>query len=108
MVGGEKKCNIQILQVPPRKLRVRHDLDLALALLGDLDRVAEVADAVVDLDLVVQELLEGGDVEDLVRRGLGGVDDELFVLRTRASSVPPGAGLCLLVYFASLAEMAGG
>ncbi len=53
------------------------DLDLALALLGDLDGVAEVADAVVDLDLVVQELLEGGDVEDLVRRGLGGVDDEL-------------------------------
>lgn len=63
-----------------------HDFDFALTaaaaalLLGDLDRVAEVADAVVDLDLVVQKLLEGGDVEDLVGCGLRGVDDELFFL----------------------------
>jgi hypothetical protein len=57
---------------------VCNDLDLALALLGDLDGVAEVSDAAVYLDLVLEELLEGGDVEDLVGRRLGRVDDELL------------------------------
>jgi hypothetical protein len=56
---------------------VGNDLDLALALLGDLDGVAEVANTAVDLDLLVQELLEGRNIEDLVARGLRGVDDEL-------------------------------
>lgn len=54
-----------------------NDLDLALALLRDLDGLAEVADAALNLDLLVQELLEGGDIEDLVARGLRSVDDEL-------------------------------
>lgn len=54
-----------------------HDLDLAVALLADLDRLAEVVGAPVDLDAVVQELLECGDIEDLVRCRLRGVDDEL-------------------------------
>lgn len=53
------------------------DLDLAVTDLGDLDGLAEVADAALNLDLLVQELLEGGDIEDLVARGLRGVDDEL-------------------------------
>jgi hypothetical protein len=57
---------------------VRNDLDLAITGLGDDDVVAEVADTALDLDAVVQELLEGGDVEDLVARGLRGVDDELL------------------------------
>jgi hypothetical protein len=60
---------------------MRNDLDLPVALLGDLHDVAEVADAAVDLDLVVQEFLEGGDVEDLVAGGLRGVDDELQSVR---------------------------
>ena len=53
------------------------DLDLAVTLLGDLDGVAEIADTAINLDLLVQKLLEGGDVEDLVASRLGGVDDEL-------------------------------
>jgi hypothetical protein len=57
---------------------VCNDLDLALTLLGDLDDIAEVADTAIDLDLVLEELLEGGDIEDLVRRRLRGVDDELL------------------------------
>ena len=56
------------------------DLDLAVADLLDGDGIAEVADAAVDLDLVLQELLEGGRVEDLVAGGLRGVDDELLRL----------------------------
>jgi hypothetical protein len=56
---------------------VGDDLDLALAGLGDLDVVAEVTNATVDLDLVLEELLEGGGVEDLVASGLLSVDDEL-------------------------------
>jgi hypothetical protein len=57
---------------------VRNDLDLAIALLGDLDDLAEVAGAALNLDAVVEELLEGLDVEDLVVDGLRAVDDELL------------------------------
>lgn len=60
------------------------DLDLALAGLGDDDLVAEVADAALNLDAVVEELLEGGDVEDLVAHGLRSVDDELLKHLIRA------------------------
>lgn len=55
-----------------------NDLDLAVTLLGDLDRVAQVADATLDLDLLVQELLKGRDIEDLVAGGLRSVDDKLL------------------------------
>lgn len=54
-----------------------NDLDLAISLLADLDVVAEVSSAALNLDTVVEELLEGLDVEDLVVDGLGAVDDEL-------------------------------
>lgn len=57
-----------------------NDLDLALALLLDNNVVAEVVGAAVDLDAVLEELLKGGDVEDLVAGGLRGVDDELLGL----------------------------
>lgn len=57
---------------------MRNDLDLAVGLLADLDHVAEVAGAALDLDAVVEELLESGGVEDLVVDGLGAVDDELY------------------------------
>ena len=54
-----------------------HDLNLALTLLADLHRVAQVADSAIDLNAVVKELLKGSHVEDLVRRWLGGIDGEL-------------------------------
>lgn len=69
---------LQVLEVATRQLVVGNDLDLAVTLLGDLDGLAKVADTTLDLDLLVQELLEGGDIEDLVRGRLGGVDDELL------------------------------
>lgn len=53
------------------------DLDLSIADLLDLDDITEVANTAVDLDLVLEELLEGADVEDLVAGGLRSVDDEL-------------------------------
>lgn len=56
---------------------MRHHFYLPFPLLGDLHHITEVSDAVVDFYLLVQELLEGGDVEDFVRGGLGGVDYEL-------------------------------
>lgn len=49
---------------------MRDHLDLPLALLAYLHDVAKVSDTAIDLDLVVEELFEGGDVEDLVRGGL--------------------------------------
>lgn len=67
----------QVLEVPARELLVRNNLNLAIAGLADLDCVAKVASAAVDLYAVVQELLESGDVEDLVIDGLGCVDHEL-------------------------------
>jgi len=57
---------------------VRHDLDLAIASTLDFDLVAEVAGAAFDLDAVVQELLEGGKIEDLVGNGLRAVDGVLL------------------------------
>ena len=55
-----------------------HHLDLALSLLANLNGVAQVPDAAVYLDLVVEEFLKGRDIEDLVRGGLRSVDDELW------------------------------
>lgn len=63
-----------------------NNLNLAIARLGDLNIVAEVSDAALDLDAVVQELLESGDVEDLVAGRLGGVDDELSDYQHTCSS----------------------
>jgi hypothetical protein len=56
---------------------VCYNLDLAISNLGDLNDLAEVSDTAINLDLVLEKLLEGGDVEDLVAGGLRGVDDEL-------------------------------
>jgi hypothetical protein len=56
---------------------VGDDLDLALTSLADDNVVAEVVGAALNLDAVLEELLEGSDVEDLVAGGLGSVDDEL-------------------------------
>lgn len=71
-------CDVQVLQVAAGELLVSNDLDLALALLGDGNGVAEVTGAALNLDAVVKELLESLDVEDLVVDGLGAVDDVLL------------------------------
>jgi hypothetical protein len=68
---------LQVLEVTTRELLVRNDLDLALSLLANLDDIAKVADTAVNLYLVLEELLEGGDIEDLVACRLRSIDDEL-------------------------------
>lgn len=75
---GRLRWCIQVLEVATRELLVSDNLDLALTDLGDGNNITEVSGATVNLDLVLEELLEGGDVEDLVRRWLGSVDDELL------------------------------
>ena len=72
---------LQVLEVATREGNVSNDLDLAIAGLGDDDLVTEVTDTALDLDTVVEELLEGGDIEDLVASRLRGVDDELDSVR---------------------------
>lgn len=62
---------------------MRGNLNLSIADILDLNDIAEVSDTAVNLDLVLKELLEGGDVEDLVAGGLRSVNDELSF-----SSVP--------------------
>lgn len=54
-----------------------NDLDLALTLLLDNDVVAKVVGAALNLDAVLEELLKGGDVEDLVAGGLRSINDVL-------------------------------
>ena len=56
---------------------MRGNLNLSIADILDLNDIAEVSDTAVNLDLVLKELLEGGDVEDLVACRLRSVDDEL-------------------------------
>jgi hypothetical protein len=82
MVSGVSRIsaqqgNSQVLQVAAGEGDVSNDLDLALAGLGNHDVVTEVADTALDLDAVVEELLEGGDIENLVGGRLGSVDNEL-------------------------------
>lgn len=62
-----------------------NDLNLALALLLNNDIVAQVVGAALDLDGILEELLKGGDVEDLVVGRLLSVDDELPRLRQHAN-----------------------
>jgi hypothetical protein len=71
---------------------VGNDLDLAIANLGDDDVVTEVADTALDLDAVVEELLEGRDIENLVASGLRSVDNELLgdLLGLATTSLFPG------------------
>jgi hypothetical protein len=69
--------DLQVLEVATREGDVSDNLDLALTNLGDDNVVTEVADTALDLDAVVEELLEGGDIEDLVARGLRSIDDVL-------------------------------
>lgn len=69
--------NVQVLEVATREGDVSDNLNLAIANLGDDDLVAEVSDAALNLDAVVEELLESRDIEDLVVGGLRSVDDEL-------------------------------
>lgn len=54
-----------------------NDLDLALTLLSNNNIVTEVVSSALDLDAVLEELLEGGDVEDLVAGRLRSIDDVL-------------------------------
>jgi hypothetical protein len=69
---------LQVLEISPRELSVRNDLNLSLSLLGDLDDVAEISDAAVNLNFVLEEFLESRDIEDLVTGGLRSIDDELY------------------------------
>jgi hypothetical protein len=67
----------QVLEVSSRELGVCSNLNLSIAKVLDLHDITEVPDTAVNLDLVLKELLEGGDVEDLVACRLRSVDDEL-------------------------------
>jgi len=68
----------EVLQVAAGEGDVSNNLDLAIAGLGDDNVLTEVTDTALDLDAVVEELLEGGDIEDLVASGLRSVDNELL------------------------------
>jgi hypothetical protein len=69
--------NIQVLQVTSGEFLVSYDLDLAITFLADDNCLAQVSGTAVDLDAIVEELLEGGEIEDLVVDGGRAVDNEL-------------------------------
>jgi hypothetical protein len=72
-----REQDVQVLEVSAREWDVSNNLNLSITNVLDLNLVTQVANTVVNLDLVLEELLESGDVEDLVRGGLRGVDDVL-------------------------------
>lgn len=86
--GAGNGRHVQVLEVAAGQFVVGNDLDLALTSLLDHDIVAQVVGAALDLDAVLEELLEGGDVEDLVASGLLSVDDELRTRTLAADSFP--------------------
>ena len=56
---------------------MRNDLNLPITLLADLYGIPQIPNTIVDLDLIMQELLEGRDIENFVGGGLRGIDDKL-------------------------------
>lgn len=54
------------------------NLDLAVGRGRDGNVVSEVVDTALNLDAVLEELLEGSDIEDLVVGGLRSINDELL------------------------------
>lgn len=83
----------QVLEVAAGELLVGDDLDAAIAEVGDVDGVAEVAGQTVDLDALLQEGGEGGRVEDAVLGRLGGVDHELYHCAEPVSNSFSGPGI---------------
>lgn len=69
--------DLQVLEVATREWNVCDDFDLAITSLADGNGVTELSNTALDLDLVVEELLEGGEIEDLVADWLGAVDGVL-------------------------------
>ncbi len=55
----DSPSNLQVLQVSARELRMCDNLYLAISLLRDLHDLPKVANAPIDLDLVVEEFLKG-------------------------------------------------
>ena len=80
MHGIHDECqDIQVLQVPPRELGMRNDFNLPIALLANLHGVPKIPGTVVNLDLVMEEFLKGGNIENLIGGGLGSIDYELRI-----------------------------
>jgi hypothetical protein len=70
----------QVLEISSTERDMRHHLDLPVPDLLDIDLVAEITGASLNLDAVVEEFLEGRQVENLVAYRLRAVD---CVLRTK-------------------------
>jgi ribosomal RNA-processing protein 12 len=78
----------QVLEVTTAEVLVGHNLDSAIAEVGDGDGLAEVAGTAVNLDALLQESRKGRRVENAVLGRLGSIDDEL---RTVWSAALPGS-----------------
>lgn len=68
-----------------------NNLDLSISNLRDRDLIAEITGSTFNLDLLVEELLEGGQIEDLVAYGLRAVDGVLLTYQRRPYLVSLGS-----------------
>lgn len=84
--------SVTYLQVALREGDLRSEDEL-VALLGELDRVTKLARLAVNLDAVVEELLEGGGIEDVVVGGDRVVNVELVEGLARVLGRGSGLGL---------------
>lgn len=58
---------------------MRNHFNLSIALLAYLYGVPQIPSSIINLDFIMEELFEGGNIEDLVGGGLGSIDDELQI-----------------------------
>lgn len=80
--------DLQILEVSARELSVCNNLNLPITNILDRNNIAQVSYPTIDLNLILKELLEGGDIEDLVGGWLRGIDDVLFPVSLMRPTIP--------------------
>ena len=56
---------------------MRNDLNFAITLLAYFYGITKVSYSIVHFNFVMEELFKGRHIEDLVRSGVGGIDNEL-------------------------------
>lgn len=64
----------QVLQISSRERNMADDLNLPLSTLADRNLITQVPSSSLNLDLIMQKLLECGEVEDFIGYWLAAVD----------------------------------
>ena len=80
-----------------------HDFDLSISNLRNCHRVSEISDTILNLDLVVKEFLECGQIKNLIADGLGAIDGVLKLHISLDASIAVRRRMYLLGHLGRLA-----